>query len=860
MEGNRSSTREFFERVHGGEPHGWLVVWTRQDKAARAFLLSSGDALDRATDYCAERAPACDVYAAVGLQGQQPEKGSRGKEDGVVSVPGLWADIDIGSAAHKSKTLPPDEASALSLVDAVGLAPSLIVRSGFGLQVYWLFREPFLLETDTERREMKALSRRFQHLLRLQAQARGWTLDPTADLCRVLRVPGTFNRKIPDDIRPVTAEYLEPRYTLDDFGDLLAGIDDPGQSAPSEPPPDLAPAALPPILEGCAWMRHCRDDAAALAEPEWYHMLTVVARCQDAGRWAHELSRGYPKYSERETQRKLKQASGSSIAPVTCGYVETDLGGDRFCRDCLFRGNINSPVAIGRIESEIVPSAASDNSSDPKEQEDEPANDDTATATAGASSLASQIERFTDLGNAKRFASRYRNHLRYCDKWAHWFYWDRMRWREDDTLEAHRRAAELVRSLYAFAKRIKSDEDREAFLKHVYKSESHRALTAMLALARADAAIAVSPAQFDCHPWLLTVHNGTIDLHTGELRPHDQRHLITKLAPVTYSPGAACPHWLEFLHLVMDGNQRLVSFLQRAFGCCLTGITSDKAMFILYGPGGDNGKSTMVDVIQQLLGDYATRTPTETFLKKREGAIPNDVAKLKGARFVWASESDRGARLSEALIKEMTGGDRLSARFMRGEFFEFDPEFKPWLATNHKPQVRGDRALWNRLKLVPFKVTIPKDKQKPRHEVMALFRSEFPGILNWAIEGCLEWQRSGLGVPEEVLAATREYEAEQDTFAMFIEERCVKAPNARALSISLYREYKSWAEQYGETPVSHKMFASLMSERGFAKTKTTKGALYSGVGLRTEDHFDTPRAPVSPRQPHLVPEEEGEEV
>jgi len=344
------------------------------------------------------------------------------------------------------------------------------------------------------------------------------------------------------------------------------------------------------------------------------------------------------------------------------------------------------------------------------------------------------------------------------------------------------------------------------------------------------------------------------------LRSHDQRDRITKLAPVRYDPTASCPNWLEFLHMVMGGNHRLVSFLQRAFGCCLTGITSDKAMFILYGASGDNGKSTMVDVIQLLLGDYAVRTPTETFLRKKDGAIPNDVAKLKGARFVWASENERGSRLSESLIKEMTGGDKLSARFMRGEFFEFYPEFKPWLATNHKPQVRGDRALWNRLKLIPFHVTIPKDRQKPRHEVMAMFRREFAGILNWALEGCLEWQRNGLGVPEEVVAATREYEAEQDTFAMFLEEKCVRAPNARVLSLALYREYKSWAEQYGESPVSHKMFASFMSERGFEKTKTNRGFLYSGIGLRTEDHYDTPRGSAPPRQTHLVHDEEGEEV
>jgi putative DNA primase/helicase len=294
-------------------------------------------------------------------------------------------------------------------------------------------------------------------------------------------------------------------------------------------------------------------------------------------------------------------------------------------------------------------------------------------------------------------------------------------------------------------------------------------------------------------------------------------------------------------------------------GYCLTGITSDKAMLILYGATGDNGKSTMVDVVQQLLGDYATRTPTETFLKKKEGAIPNDVAKLKGARFVWASENERGSRLSEALIKEMTGGDKMSARFMRGEFFEFYPEFKPWLATNHKPQVRGDRALWNRLKLIPFDVTIPKEKQRPRHEVMAMFRAEFPGILNWALDGCLEWQRSGLGVPEEVVAATREYEAEQDTFAMFLEEKCVRVPNARAGSTALYKAYRAWADEHGENPASHKVFASLMSERGFQKERTRTGAVYHGVGLTAEDHYDTPRMS-APARPLYSSDEQGEEV
>lgn len=846
MEADRQTIREFLERVHGPEPAGWLIVWTRQDKATRAFDLSAEGALGQAIEYCAAKASAFDVYAAVGLQQQQPPGKSRGAESSVSVLPGFWADIDIGGAAHKSKNLPPAEQDARSLIESLGLEPSIIVRSGFGLQVYWLFREPYRIESDDERRRLKSLSARFQMNLRSRANARGWTLDSTADLCRVLRIPGTFNRKVAGDIRPVTAECADRSYNLDDFEDLLMGIDDPG-GGPRDalPPIGLPPAKLPPILDGCAWMSHCRDDAASLPEPEWYRMMTVIARCEDAEQWAHALSQAYPKYSRRETQQKLKQASGDEVAPVTCAYVESDLGGTRFCQECLFRGNVNSPITIGRIE-------------DPEPNEDEsPPPEEPPAPTAAAT----RMEKFTDLGNARRFVARYRDAVLYCEPWSRWFHWDSMRWAEDDRLEVFARAADLIRSLYPLANKIKDDDEREAFFNHLIKSESHRAIHAMVTLAKADRAIARHPDDFDNDPWLLTVKNGTLDLRTGRIRPQNPGDMITKLAPVVYDPSARCQNWLDFLDMIMLGRKSLVEFLKRALGTSLTGITSDKAMFILYGPGGDNGKSTMVEVIESLLGTYARRTPVETFLKKREGSIPNDIARLRGARFVWAAENDRGVRLAESLVKEMTGGDRMVARFLHGEFFEFMPAFKIWLATNHKPTIRGDAAIWRRLKLVPFEYTIPKDRQKKRHEVMAMFQAELPGILNWAIEGCLEWQRDGLGIPEEVINATREYEAEQDTFSMFLEEKCIRAQNARVLSLALYREYKAWAEEHGESPASHKTFASLMSERGFAKTKTMKGALYSGIGIRTEEHYDMPKAPPPPpRQARLDQDDEGEEV
>jgi P4 family phage/plasmid primase-like protien len=843
---------EFLKRLHGAESAGHLVVWTRPDKITRSFNLSKDGAVEEASAYCARRAEKSDVYAAVGLQRESPPARSRGTEDGVCSIPGIWADVDIAGPAHKSKDLPASEAEAWTIINEVELPTSVVLRSGFGLQVYWLFKEPWVLESAADRAAAKSLSVRFQTRLRQIAKTRGWMIDPTADLCRVLRVPGTYNRKIPDDPRLVTAEYSKSEYNVDDIEGILEGIEDPGPVVHREYAEGEMPLAqIEPIVEGCPWMRHCRDDARTLPEPEWYRMLTVVARCENADHWAHELSRAYPNYKPRETTGKLRQATSNKIAPVTCAYVEADLAGERYCSECLFRGHMNSPITIGRIgaEKETDESEPSSDqmatpalSSVPTPELSSEGSEESASDPVDGEivSLASTIERFTDLGNAKRFVARYRDRVRFCDKWAKWFLWDGLRWKEDEKREVVSMAGDMIRGLYSMARKIRKAEEREAFLKHIHRSESYRSMTAMMSLAKADKALAAHPDEFDRNPWLLTVNNGTIDLRTGKLGPHAPQDMITRLAPVTYDPEAKCPNWLEFLYMVMNYRSSLVSFLQRAFGVSLTGVTSEKALYILYGAGGDNGKSTMVDVMQSLLGNYGLRTPVETLLRKKEGAIPNDVARLRGARFVWSSESDRGARLSESLIKDVTGGDKLSARFMRGEFFEFEPEFKLWLATNHKPTVRGDPAIWRRLKLTPFDISIPVEKQRPRHEVMAMFRAEFAGILNWAIQGCLEWQRDGLGVPDEVVFATKEYEAEQDTFAMFLEEKCVCVKNAQAASSDLYRSFREWAEAHGERVVSHKIFASWLSERGFKRKKTRTVMIYLGVGLRAAERSDGP--------------------
>jgi putative DNA primase/helicase len=252
----------------------------------------------------------------------------------------------------------------------------------------------------------------------------------------------------------------------------------------------------------------------------------------------------------------------------------------------------------------------------------------------------------------------------------------------------------------------------------------------------------------------------------------------------------------------------------------------------MYGSGA-NGKTTALETIRALLGDYAARTPAETLLARHDNAIPNDVAKLKGARFVSASETDEGRRLAEAQIKDLTGGDTISARFMRAEWFDFKPECKVWLSTNHKPVVRGtDRAIWDRLKLIPFDVRIPESQQDKK--LLAKLQSELPGILAWAVRGCLEWQSEGLGVPDEVKSATEAYRSEMDVLAAFISDCCTLDTNLYAQATTLYQAYKRWCEDNGEKPKSQRFFGANLAERNFDRRRSgEKGSyVWYGIGLK----------------------------
>jgi len=289
---------------------------------------------------------------------------------------------------------------------------------------------------------------------------------------------------------------------------------------------------------------------------------------------------------------------------------------------------------------------------------------------------------------------------------------------------------------------------------------------------------------------------------------------------------------------LMDGKAGLTYFLQKAIGYALTGDVSEQVIFFLYGSTGKNGKSTFLNTIKDLLGDYAQNMQPDTLMVKQANRINNDVARLHGARYVAAVEGDEGQRLSEALVKQMTGGDTITARFLHQEHFDFVPTHKIFFATNHRPVIRGtDDAIWRRIRLVPFCITIPEDERDNR--LLEKLRAELPGILMWAVEGCLLWQKEGLGVPPEVVEATNAYRSEMDLLAKFISDCCVQHINAKVPSSSLYDTYQGWCDENGERPLTKRLFGMRLDERGFQSGKSGGTRLWRGIGLVANDSLET---------------------
>jgi putative DNA primase/helicase len=432
---------------------------------------------------------------------------------------------------------------------------------------------------------------------------------------------------------------------------------------------------------------------------------------------------------------------------------------------------------------------------------------------------------FSDDALAVSFTQRHRNDLRHVAVWAHWLTYDGTVWRLDETYYAFHLARLICREAAAI--------NQKASVRTALASG--KTFAAVERIAKTDPVHATTVEQWDANPMLLNTPRGVIDLCTGSLRPSSPHDYMTKITAA--APGGNCPIWESFLARITNNDAELVKFLQRVLGYCLTGSTREHGLFFLYGTGA-NGKSVLINTVTEILAGYHKTASIETFTASKFERHPTDIAGLRGARMVTAVETEEGRHWAEAKIKALTGGDKISARFMRADPFEFTPQLKLVIAGNHKPSLKSvDEAIRRRFHLIPFVVTIPpKERDK---ELTEKLKAEWSGILSWMIEGCLAWQRDGLCPPAVVVDATEDYMDAEDTFANWIADCCERDPRSFTNSSVLFESYKAWALCSGENAGPEKNFRTKLEGKGFRYQRLGKaagGRGYHGIKLVKHGH------------------------
>jgi putative DNA primase/helicase len=753
----------------------------------------------------------------------------------------LWYDADLHRPGDNKK---PGKAFAdeaefetwlAAFCAATGLPrPSLIVNSGYGRHVYWI------LEDALSRDDWQPLADALKAAL-IAHGAKG-DIGLTGDSARILRPPETLNFKVPDDPKPVEVYHAGseiPNALIERVLAPYMGVTTPHPSGNYNSNRNVAPlAGAPPALaqqhqstlaaaaqDGISHRSYsfgriateCEQVKQSLAvggdgdaRDLWYKgFLSLAHFCDDGAHYAHEISKGDKRYTAAEVDAELQQvakeqAAKSFGAPLCKTFDESRPG---VCQGCPHFREIETPYSLG-VEKDATTVVV---------DEARPPN-------------------FSDEALALQFSAQHGDDARYVAKWGQWQLWTGSRWQTDDTM----RAFDLARAICRSASAKLTDP------KHINlasKIASAKTVAAVASLTRADRRHAATADQWDTDTMLLNTPGGIVDLRTGVVLPLDRHRYMTK--STTVAPGGDCPLWRRFLNDITAGDTDLQAFLQRIAGYSLTGDISEHALFFLYGTG-RNGKGVFLNTLSAIAGDYAAVAPMSTFIASRHEQHPTDLAGLRGARLVTAQETEKGRRWAESKIKNLTGGDEVSARFMRQDFFTFNPQFKLVIAGNHKPGLRGvDEAIRGRFNLVPFTV---KFTNNPDKNLFDKLKGERPGILKWAIDGCLEWQRVGLAPPPAVRDATNQYLAEEDTLAQWINECCdLGKPNTER-SVGLFESWKAWAEKSGEFVGIQRDFTKALKERdGLTayEESGTKRAMMRGIRLRPSaapDAEDTPAA------------------
>jgi putative DNA primase/helicase len=442
-------------------------------------------------------------------------------------------------------------------------------------------------------------------------------------------------------------------------------------------------------------------------------------------------------------------------------------------------------------------------------------------------------ETHDDIGNAARLLIRHGENVRYVHALGQWFVWDGIRYRADDTGVVSELAKDSMVAIWDEATTTSDVREKADISNHARQSGKEPRIRAAVTVASTDRAVAIRPSDLDRDPFVIGVQNGAIELATGQYRQAKRDDLLTMQCGVSWDENAKSELWCQFLDRVLGGNSSLISFVQRAVGYTLTGLTTEQVLFFCFGLG-RNGKSVFLSMMRALFGDYAAQASFDSVLERKSEGPRSDLARLTGKRFVSALEVGEGRRLDEGMVKLLTGQDVLTCRPLYKSEFEYLPRFKLWLAANHKPTIRGqDLAIWRRIHMIPFSVTIPEEERDPN--LIEKLRAELPALLKWAVQGCLEWQRIGLKPPAEVVRATEAYRVESDVIGKFLEERCELDPSALTPSKELIAAYRLWAEETGEIKLSQTMLGRRLGERGFDVRNAGPRNTAHRVGVRLLD-------------------------
>jgi putative DNA primase/helicase len=841
------AVRQWLHTLHGAAT-GLMHVCATGLWTGRTF---PADQLDQAADYIGrlDTAGREGIYARVTTLRAPLQRGQRGSAADSAALPALWGDIDIAGPGHADAgKLPPDETTGRKLVPAAGLPePTLWVHSGGGLYPMWLLDTPHTIADPGDLADLADLAAGWQRAIAHGADSLGWAYGAgVGDLARVLRIPGTINRKA-GLARPCrVVDDGGPRYTLAElYGHLAAAL--PVADAPqhAEPSPRLAS-----VRTGNEATTPGDDYAARV---EWGDILGPAG-------WRHVGQRGHTDHWARPGKdgpgiSATTNALGtnrlhvfSTSTPFEAGQSYSKLG----AYAVLYHGgDLRAAAKTLHSEGYGTPAPLAPDPTAERAALAElvgGAHTPTLYAVNGTAVRVIDptpgVDRYgpTEDGLARALVAHHGERLRYCPQRGSWLAWDGHVWRWDDA-ETHR---ELIRQL---ARALPDDDTWRTFKRRALSSTG---VSGVARLAQSDPAVVVGAAQLDADPWALNTPAGIVDLRTGETRPADPAGLHTRSTVCGYDIDADPSMWRMFLSVTFGRDGELVAYLQRLVGYSATGTIGPHVLPFAHGSGG-NGKGVFLEGVAGVLGDYATTAPVSFLMAQTYASHETEIARLAGARMVLCSEVAEGDHFDEVKVKMLTGGDSLTARYMRQDHFTFTPSHHLWLMGNHRPAVKsGGRAFWRRLRLIPFLHEVP-DSAAIDDLQGVLIRDHGPALLAWIVAGAVAYAATGLAEPDSVRVATAEYAAEQDSVGAFVRERCIIGGGqlVKARASMVRAAYEAWCHAEGETPVNPKAFGLAMKNRfAVALVRSNDARWYVGLTVREGPENASPNASPQNDQDH----------